>query len=64
MDDFKATAFKLHSAVAWGNVMKAVRSLGRFLAALIVASIVGELVAVPAAFFIDIVVGGNVTGGR
>jgi len=36
----------------------------RFVAAIIVAPIVGELAAIPAAFFIDIVVGAEVTGGR
>ena len=36
----------------------------RFVAAIIVAPIVGELAAIPAAFFIDMVVGAEVTGGR
>jgi len=36
----------------------------RFVAAIIVAAIVGELGAIPAALFIDIVAGADVTGGR
>jgi hypothetical protein len=55
------------SASGRGHFMKGaavVRSVARFMTALVVASIAGEIVAVPAAFFVDIVVGGNVTGGR
>lgn len=36
----------------------------RYVGAIIVASLVGEIVAVPAALFIDIVAGAEVTGGR
>jgi hypothetical protein len=39
-------------------------AIARFIGSLIVAPVVGEAAAVPIAFFIDIVVGAEVTGGR
>jgi hypothetical protein len=39
-------------------------AIGRFIVAIIVAPIAGEIAGFPAALFIDIVVGADVTGGR
>jgi hypothetical protein len=41
-----------------------VSRFSRFIVAITVAPIVGEIAAIPAAFFIDIVAGDDVTGGR
>ena len=47
-----------------GEVMSTLWAFWRYIAAIIIASLAGEIVAVPAATFIDIVAGAEVTGGR